>query len=233
LAVDYGRLLADMGLKAQLRDWLDGFLDRVSPANWRDVEEGLRLRDLVDMARAGIPVAWVPRATILSTMISAHPANRLDILVDHQPEVLEDCQTLLDQAAAGRYVEQVDLLRQAITALERGLDGPAQAAACAVLDTVLRENGRYKYWREVAATDDYELVRLRYYATMAPLGPALEQFKREKGDRVPALFNRHATVHAAGAVQYTPRNALVGVMLAVSVVREMHEQYTDPAVGGP
>ena len=211
--------------KLQLREWLD----RVSPANWREVEEGLRLTDLVEMSRAGIPVAWVPRGAVLSAMIEADPADRLDVLVNHQGAVLEDCQAVLAAAAGGRYDEQVQLLGQAIAALRSGWDGPAQAAACSVLDTVLKENGSYNYWRAVAATDDYELRKLRYYATMAPLGPALEQFKREKGDPVPAVFNRHATTHAAGAIQYTPCNALVGVMLAVSVVRELREQDAESA----
>lgn len=229
LGADYGKLLSDLMPKLQLREWLDGLLDRVSPANWREVEEGLRLTDLVEMSRAGIPVAWVPRGAVLSAMIEADPADRLHVLANHQGEVLEDCQAVLAAVACGRYDEQMQLLGQAITALRSGLDGPAQAAACSVLDTVLKENGSYNYWRAVAATEDYELRRLRYYATMAPLGPALEQFKREKGDPVPAVFNRHATTHAACAIQYTPCNALVAAMLAVSVVRELHEQDAETA----
>ncbi|WP_281154709.1 hypothetical protein [Streptomyces sp. HYC2] len=41
---------------------------------------------------------------------------------------------------------------------------------------------------------------------------------------MPEGFNRHATAHAAGAVQYTAANAVIALMLAVSVLREIDDQ---------
>ncbi|MXG29806.1 hypothetical protein [Streptomyces sp. YIM 132580] len=41
---------------------------------------------------------------------------------------------------------------------------------------------------------------------------------------MPVGFNRHATAHAAGTVQYTASNAMTALMLAVSVLREIEAQ---------
>lgn len=44
------------------------------------------------------------------------------------------------------------------------------------------------------------------------------------GDPIPVEFNRHASVHAAGAVQYHPANALIALMIATSLLREAQEE---------
>ncbi|MEB3371915.1 hypothetical protein [Saccharopolyspora mangrovi] len=40
---------------------------------------------------------------------------------------------------------------------------------------------------------------------------------------IPTFFHRHATAHAIGRIQCTELNALIGLMTAVSAVREAHE----------
>ncbi|MFD4975762.1 hypothetical protein [Streptomyces sp. NPDC058424] len=41
---------------------------------------------------------------------------------------------------------------------------------------------------------------------------------------MPGGFNRHATGHATGAVQYTAANAVTALMLAVSVLHKIDDQ---------
>jgi len=132
----------------------------------------------------------------------------------------------------GPYEPSARLLAQAVDALRAGLPGPAQAAAANVLDTLIRTSMSpwkgYRSWLRLHPDDDeLSMVQLRYVATMAPVRPALEEFWPHRGDPVPALFNRHATSHAVGDIQYTQANAPVGVLLAVSIVREFHQHYSD------
>ncbi|MFV2114211.1 hypothetical protein ACFHW0_17970 [Micromonospora sp. LOL_025] len=56
-------------------------------------------------------------------------------------------------------------------------------------------------------------------------GTAVCDFSPGSGT-IPSRPNRHATAHTVDGVQYTPVNALVATMLAVSVVREIQESLT-------
>jgi hypothetical protein len=55
-----------------------------------------------------------------------------------------------------------------------------------------------------------------------PVVPALKHYE-PRSDPIPDRFNRHATGHCVEPVHYTPVNAVIGLMLGVSLLREAEE----------
>ncbi|MFC8765982.1 hypothetical protein ACFUAG_35470 [Streptomyces sp. NPDC057193] len=123
--------------------------------------------------------------------------------------------------------------------IERGMFSGAQALAANVWDTLVRGlafatpawltdkgwwPGYAKFSQSVPTvdTDDATIGQFRRAAVLLPFAKTLEEFRRQHP--VPEAFNRHATAHAAGAVQYTAANAVIALMLAVSVLREIDDQ---------
>jgi transposase InsO family protein len=148
-----------------------------------------------------------------------------------------DWDTVLAEVIGGREV-QAGLLRQAVAAAQQGYHAPAQALAASVIDTVIRESVSpwqgYREWLRLHPDDDdFTIGQMRYMTTMAPVRPALERFYPEKGDPVPRGV-QPAREHArGGGYAVHADNALVGVLLAVSIVREFHAEYAEQAENGP
>lgn len=229
---NYRGLLAKVLPAIERPDFAEMFR-RFQPANWSDaLDEDVHMSDLVALAREGWPTAWVPAAGTLRALVRCEPTDRSKVLDDCCSEVLVDCEAALVPVSDGPYRAQADLLGQAIRAIRAGLPAPAQAMAANVLDTMIRASMSpwmgYKKWLQLHPDDeDFTMGQLRYVVTMAPVRLVLEDFWED--DPVPAAFNRHATAHAAGEIQYTDANAVVGVLLAVSIVREFHEQSAEEA----
>lgn len=123
------------------------------------------------------------------------------------------------------------LLHEALKAAHNGHLAAAQALGASIFDTTLRHTfkpaklaGYYKAVKD-AIEDHHEtapFTEMRWGIVHAPAISVLDTFR--PGDPVPTEFNRHASVHAAGAVQYHPANALIALMLATSLLREAHEE---------
>ena len=82
--------------------------------------------------------------------------------------------------------------------------------------------------------EDPMSITMRMLRPMFVVNSAEQAWKRfwvSKGDPVPKQFNRHASTHMLDEDQYTTRNALVGVMLAASLMREVQELISPPAKG--
>ncbi|MEH0819271.1 MULTISPECIES: hypothetical protein [unclassified Micromonospora] len=235
---NYQRILANLTPKIAFPDFAELFRQH-QPTNWHDATgDGIKTLDLIELARAGWPSAWVPGPKVLRALVLAAPAERGRVLCDHEDQVLDDCDTVLAEVVGGPNEVQAGLLRQAVAAARQCYHAPAQALAASVIDTVIRESvspwqGYNEWLRRHPDDDDFTIGQMRYVTTMAPVRPALERFYPEKGDPVPEAFNRHASTHAVGDVQYTRTNALVGVLLAVSIVRELHAEYAEKTEDGP
>jgi len=68
-----------------------------------------------------------------------------------------------------------------------------------------------------------EITAYRAACTLAIVYAALKEYHPGRGDPVPVEYGCHATIHAAGFVQYNDANAVTAVMVIVSILREMHE----------
>ena len=52
----------------------------------------------------------------------------------------------------------------------------------------------------------------------ASLWAAFRHYNKKSGDKSPASFTRHGTVHALGAPQYSRRSGVQGLMVATSAI---------------
>lgn len=178
----------------------------------------------------GLPVAWVPRAELLTKWsLAPDLATRMDLLLEHADQVVDDCNTALNEVLDPELAGPRDLLRQAVMCV-RDQPAPAQALALPAAVTLSAElvgTGRHLY-RLTSALAPLtrplylsEMGQLRSTLTLLAVRPVLERFDPDKGDPVPTRANRHAVAHAVHPGQYTLPNALLSVLLAVSVLRQM------------
>ncbi|TQL20169.1 hypothetical protein FBY37_2120 [Streptomyces sp. SLBN-134] len=221
----------------------------LTPDNWRGW--GLDFRALVGVIEEGIPLAWVPPGDIVRDLIDAVAVQaRFGILEANQAVIVESCHAALDQVTEPAWAEQADLLRTCADLLESGHPQGAQALAANVYDTMYRglwralpllqsNKGKWDGYRQVQSrlpaielekkewpivdgeVNDLTLLEFRLACVVTPLKAAYTDFHND--DSVPMRFNRHATAHAAGRAQYTPVNALLALMLAVSLIRELQK----------
>lgn len=212
--------------------WISEMIRQFQADNWDDLPLEL-LSDvdrLMQIAGSGIAVAWVPRAEVLAEIMTADPKDREAVLLARRVEILDDCTEAI-AVVDDDLGEIAGLLDQGIEAARAGLDGPAQAMAGNVIETLLREMfplGAWQGYRKVteafsAMAGRRALGAFRQGTAVAPVLPLLTTYSPTKGDPVPGTFNRHATAHAVGDTQYHQLNALIGLMAAASLLRESHK----------
>jgi hypothetical protein len=131
----------------------------------------------------------------------------------------------------------VEAVRQALDAFAAGLVVPAQTAVAAVLSDVI---GRYYGLTFAVAAREMDedpgempMPYFRFWLVMSLVPRALSQFYCDRGDEVPDTFNRHASAHTVDPGQHTELNALVGLMLAVGLVKEIATDMTEAAADAP
>ncbi|GGY52634.1 hypothetical protein [Streptomyces djakartensis] len=214
-------------------------LDAMMPENWQG--QRLAYKDMVRLMQEGLPLAWVPPADVIRQLLAADDASsRAVVLDDCRPEVLGACSDALAAVTDARFSAQRTLLEGCVRMTESGMFSGAEALAANVWDTLVRglafanpawltDRGWWPGYSKIGQSvptvgvdDDATIGQFRKAAVFLPFAKALEEFRRQHP--VPEGFNRHATAHAAGALQYTAANAVVALMLAVSVLREIDDQ---------
>ena len=205
-------------------------ISEASPPNW-PVDIDFDLAESI-LNTEGIPLVWVPRAEIITSMLAASDRiARLQVLVDHREEVLHDCREALHRITHTSFTEQLPLAERVVAALEAGFDEPAQALAVTVTETAVAAtiSGSYgKVKKQVHLNFDqipYTLMRIQ--AALAPIGVFYTSWYAHENKPRPEELSRHVTVHAASTGHYTEANALVAVMLMSSVLcalQELQEQ---------
>ncbi|MFE6727759.1 hypothetical protein ACFVDN_07675 [Streptomyces californicus] len=213
-------------------------LDGMMPENWRG--QCLDYRDMIRLMQEGVPLAWVPPADVIRQLLAADGASsRSKVIDDSRPQILVSCREALAEVADERLAAQRELLEECARAIENGMFSSAQALAANVWDTLIRgmafanpewltSKGRWSYPQikrsvpSVEAEEDATIGEFRRAVIFLPLAKTLEEFFHPQP--VPPSFNRHATAHATGSVQYTASNATTALMLAVSVLREIDDQ---------
>jgi hypothetical protein len=66
-------------------------------------------------------------------------------------------------------------------------------------------------------------LRVRRDALIAPILGFFTPYYPETGDPLPESISRHAAVHQPAPEHYTRTNALIGLMLCVSILREQED----------
>jgi hypothetical protein len=214
-------------------------LDAMMPENWQS--QHLPYSGMVWLMQEGVPLAWVPPADVIRQLLAAGDAlSRAEVLNDCRTEILSSCSKVLVGVTDARFTGQRILLEDCVRMIEHGSFSGAQALAANVWDTFVRglafanpawltDKGSWPGYARIRQSvptvgidDDATIGQFRGAAVFLPFAKTLEDFRRQ--NPVPEGFNRHATAHAAGAVQYTAANAVIALMLAVSVLREIDDQ---------
>jgi hypothetical protein len=186
------------------------------PDNWRTLSM-TELRAVADtMEFTGWVLAWVPRDEILRDLIrSADRPDAHSRLFASQDDVLDDLQKSLVDVTDPSLVDLSLALQQAIRAYEVGSIYPAQALVAVVLTSLINQ--------QLQAKDPAEspLLAFRRNSLLRAGGTALNSFWPRPGDPVPSLFNPYATAYRFDLTHYTETNALAGLILGVSFVRDL------------
>ncbi|WP_141576149.1 hypothetical protein [Actinomadura sp. WMMA1423] len=251
LLIDFGKITESWLQDFRLRIPLDlGIPDDWEPPNWGDrcfYENGIFNLDLFDAAETimkeeGLPLAYVPHSELVNALLLAENKDaRRALLVSHRGDVIEDCTETLKEITHPDLQGHRAAIQDALAALAQGIDGPAQSHAANVFDQLLRHImrngvlfpeslGEFFYHDKTAKRlkrrwvhDDIDIAEFRAGCVLTPAVPALRKYTSGR-DPIPDTFNRHATSHAVhSAVQFTEANAIIGCMLATSLLREIHD----------
>lgn len=203
-------------------DDLDGFDDDWGewlPDNWRGLAMS-ELRAVADtMERTGWVLAWVPRGEILLDLIEA--PDRRDAnsrLLTHQDDVLDDLKKELGEVTDASLADLSLALQQGVRSYECGLSFPAQAMVAVALTSVIRQQLDTP---QADTAGESALVTFRRNSLLRAGGTALNSYWPRRGDPVPSLFNPYATARQFDLTHFTQANALAGLVLAVSFLRDL------------
>lgn len=208
------------------------FKFNIYPSNLRDIE-GLRLEHVEELVMIdGIALYGVPRSETAERLIMAESAAaRREILGRRWKTISADCRTALEGCTSSSMTGHVAFAEAALDALDVGNSYAAQALAASVLDTVV--NGYFGARRKKltpskknTTPDEYDEFTVREFIAFAPMWQAYQQFYPERGDRIPTVFNRHASVHGVSNRQYSRRNAVQALLFVCSLLLFLDEQAT-------
>jgi hypothetical protein len=211
-----------------------GSLRHVLSPNWiglpgvvKESMVTLDVASLASVASQGVAVAWVPRPAVLAELLASTPADLIGVTLKRRDEIFDDCANALGRSSSGPIADVGTLLLTAIDTASAGYYPAAQALAANVLDTVLRiacPLGPWQGYRHVreAISELRDTGTVRHLRTGLALAPVLLATDTYDGTSnvVPTAYNRHATAHAVGGIQYSEANAVVALMAATSALRE-------------
>jgi hypothetical protein len=212
-------------------DDLDRFDDEWAewlPDNWRGLSM-IELRAVADtMERTGWVLAWVPRNEILLDLIEASDRRAANSrLLTHQDDVLDDLKKELGEVTDASLADLCFALQQGVRSYEGGLSFPAQALVAVVLTSVIKHQldtsnltgvGEKS---QISDSGESPLLTFRRNSLLRAGGTALNSYWPRPGDPVPSLFNPYATARHFDLTHFTQANALAGLVLAVSFLRDL------------
>lgn len=200
---------------------------RIYPENLRELRPPLEDLETL-LVDEGIPLMWVPGAKIVEALLAESDASgRRRLMRERWKGIVADCESVV------RTVDHPDLLDaqlfalDCVRALRDGHSSAAQALATNLLDSLMNQHfdkqtrvmltkNEFKQKGIKFNVDDYHI---RAAFTFAPVWYAYAQYWPQNGDPIPREFGRHPSAHGVSRRQYTRINAVVGLMLATSVLR--------------
>lgn len=227
--VDWSRIaqsLIEPGLSERIHSLI---ADRMPP-NWSGTTDWLDAARFVK--ETGWAIVWVPRSEVVTALLEAQPDQRESVLLAHADMIVEDSLACLSEISHPDFKYIADCIGEIGQCISAGHHRSAQALAGSVLTELLQ--GILGHKQLAAArleyTDGWEhksINVLRFALITSTIPLALSQFDPQKGDPVPAHFNRHAGAHRASPIQFTRLNALVGLLLVTALTRELQELSDD------
>lgn len=236
--------------KAKTNRALAHALDMSRPRNWHGT--GLTPDQILPIAKdSAIPVAWVPPGHVLQALVAAAPTDRVQVLLVHEADVLDECHVLLNECDDAWVDEERKLINRAVATYEAGFHEAAMALAVAVGEPLAlwaseprvqsfdSEAAKSAWERKKKAAGKYGVARLELgavnpgdklnrieilrHALIGPIDKFFTPFHAKPGERIPPTVSRHATVHKPTVAHLSRQNALLALMLDVSILRQQQE----------
>lgn len=227
---------------------LHAALEMSRPENWWGTGAGERL---LRHARAeGLPLAWVPSATVIKALDSASSADgRLAVLQTHRAQILADCRDVLSACRDVEIAGDVALAREALDAVAAGHDAPGMALAVCLGEPLaawaatprvrsfesaeeqrdwerrrkLSQYGWAKIEMDIVGNDFAAPWNFQYQVLIAPIPRFFTPWRPSDGTAPPTHLSRHVVAHQAAVEHFTPANALLSLMLVTSILRTQQE----------
>jgi len=177
----------------------------------------------------GLPLVWVPRAEVIAELLDAPDRRaRIEVLISHTDEVVEDCRATLDEVSHESLANQQPLAVKALTAFENGHYEAAQALAVVVTETAVTHFFSGKKYEDIKKEVDFDprlvfIKEIRTRAALAPIGVFFVKWYPSSGVPAPEALSRHVSVHQADEKHYSRGNAIVAILLVSSVLRALEE----------
>ncbi len=232
--------------KAKTNRALAHALEMSRPRNWHG--SGLSPEQILPLAReSAIPVMWLPSAPILQTLVEVQPEDRVEVLFAYEAGILDDCHVLLKECDDPWIADERALVVRAVATYKAGFHEAAMARAVAVGEPrahwasesrvrVFGSEQERNDWEKQRRANKYPAARLELaavnpgtkltriqvlrHALIGPIERFFTPFHREAGDQIPSTVSRHATVHQPTVEHLSKQNALLALMLDVSILRE-------------
>ncbi len=193
------------------------------PSNWPDEFDDV-LPQLVEIVNGeGIPVAWVPRTSILEALIAAESATaRSELLIAHREEILQDCADSVEDLDDAFLAPYLPIAKEVLAVCRDGHWAvPAIAAVTLVHNLVealkwVSDHQRVAKYHSLR--EDESASRLLEQATRAPLIRFYDDWNPKSGQPRPAHLTRHVVSHQLDEDQVSARNCVVAVMLMASLL---------------
>lgn len=201
-------------------------LNDALPANWHNltIPQILAVMDL--MRDTGWSLLWTPPTAVLTEILEAPDRTAQGaLLLRHEALILHGLDELGPQVANPDHREFREAIAEAIEVYRSGYFAAAQALATVTLTTAMhriygRNLGTIKQRFRAADPLADGLAELRLSAVKRAVALTLVSYNA--GDAIPPAYNRHASTHGAGIIQYSQLNSLTSVMLVVSLLVESH-----------
>lgn len=198
------------------------------PKNWGDARPSSIDALEAILTDEGIPLLWVPGPKTVEALFKADtPAQRRRAVSQRWKGIVSDCEAVLRDIELVVLQEDREFAQQCVRALRDGHNGPAQALAANLLDTVLTKYFEHDYrkkitdnwFRQNGTRFDFDDYGFRAALTLAPVWCAHAHFFANNGDPIPSTFGRHPSAHAVSRAQYNRINAVIGLMVVTSVIK--------------
>lgn len=201
---------------------------RSLPLNLRRCSGELDLDEIISfLQHEGIPLYLVPRERIVMRLIRAeNTAMRRQVLSSCHNQIVEDCASVIEAISKDWAGDELAFVNDAIGAMRAGFTRSAQAMLTSVLDTLIRRfvpdpNVRRSLTNRRSGAnvpDVFDDLNLRQELVWLPIWNAHQAFWIDKGDLIPRIYSRHASVHGVSRRQFSKRNCVQVLMLVTSLV---------------
>lgn len=198
------------------------------PPNLKDHADEItagQVREFVE--QEGIPLYLVPRGCLALRLLEAKDrAGRRRVLGDRYKSLMDDCAAVLKWADHEVISSELSFVLDGLGAMRAGHFRSAQAMFTVTLDTMI-----YRFYPDLQDRRDItnrkkgadvpkaiEEMGVRDAFIWLPIWNAHEEFWKNKGDKVPYYYSRHASVHGVSSRQFSKRNCIQALMLVTSLI---------------